>query len=95
MCCIILFSDDALRVAALRTFKLSDHATLNVTIMDNLTTTDTTNSSPKEPTNSWVLRERADMRDSPQFNEEYSPISDNPYYQPERVVKMPKLAAGK
>jgi hypothetical protein len=84
-----------LRVAALRTFKLADHATLNVTIMDNLTSIDTTNDNQKDTNAGWVLRERADMRDSPQFHEDYSPMNDNPYYQSEKVVKMPQLAAGK
>lgn len=84
-----------MRVAALRTFKLSDHATLNVTIMDNLTSIDTINDIEKEINAGWVLRERADMRDSQQFHEDYSPMNDNPYYQPDKIVKMPKLAVGK
>ncbi|CAO3675300.1 unnamed protein product [Umbelopsis ramanniana] len=88
-------SDDALRVAALRTFKLSDHATLNVTIMDNLTSIDTIIDIEKEINAGWVLRERADMRDSQQFHEDYSPMNDNPYYQPDKIVKMPKLAVAR
>jgi hypothetical protein len=83
-----------LRVAALRTFKLSDGATLNVTIMDNATMTDASASQQKLPVNNWILRERADMVHQPQNDEDYSPITDNPYYQPERIIKMPKIAAG-
>jgi hypothetical protein len=63
--------------------------------MDNVTSPDILDAQKNDPANNWVLRERADISDNMQHDEDYNPISDNPYYQPERTVTMPKLAAGK
>lgn len=62
-----------------------------MTVMDNLTELEA--SQQLEPGNNWRKRfvdPRTDKRD----DDDYSPINENHYYQPERIIKMPKLATG-
>ncbi|CAM0143144.1 unnamed protein product [Umbelopsis sp. WA50703] len=84
--------NNTLRIATLRVFKLTDYTELTLNFMDNLTELDA--SQQHEPENDWRSRYIIPMHDKTE-EDEYSPLTENQYYQPERIVKMPKLAAAR
>lgn len=91
---VMLYSPvkDTSRLATLRAFKFTDYTELTMTVMDNLTELEA--SQQLEPGNNWRKRfvdPRTDKRD----DDDYSPINENHYYQPERIIKMPKLATAR
>ncbi|KAG2183422.1 hypothetical protein INT43_006428 [Umbelopsis isabellina] len=85
--------NDTLRLATLRVFKFTDYSELTLTVMDNLTELDT--SQQLEPGNNWRTRGFYDPWTDKREEDDYSPINENHYYQPERIFEMPKLATAR
>ncbi|KAJ2964435.1 hypothetical protein NQZ79_g667 [Umbelopsis isabellina] len=83
---------DTLRLATLRAYKITDYTELTMTVMDNMTELDA--SQQLEIGNNWRKRYYDAMTDR-RDEDDYSPINENHYYQPEKIVKMPKLATAR